>query len=80
MAEILGAEVDEEGYLLNVSDWSVEIANAMSQEDSIELSNEHWEVINFLQEYYKEYDFAPAVRVLTQAIAKKLGNDKGNSR
>ena len=42
MAEILGAEVDEEGYLLNVSDWSVEIANAMSEEDGINLSTEHW--------------------------------------
>mgnify|MGYP003686527475 FL=1 len=49
MAEILGAEVDEEGYLLNVSDWSVEIANAMSEEDGINRSTEHWECINFLQ-------------------------------
>ena len=80
MAEILGAEVDEEGYLLKVTDWTPDIAKAMSDEDSIELSPEHWEVINFLQAYYKEYEFAPAVRVLTKAIAKKLGNDKGNSR
>jgi len=26
MAEILGAEVDEEGYLLNTTDWTREIA------------------------------------------------------
>ena len=26
MAEILGAEVDEEGYLIKVSDWSADIA------------------------------------------------------
>ena len=64
MAEILGAEVDEEGYLLNVSDWSIEIANAMSEEDGINLSTEHWEVINFLQAYYKEYEFAPAEEFL----------------
>ena len=80
MAEILGAEVDEEGYLLKESDWTPEIAKSMSEEDGIELSLEHWEVINFLQEDYKEYEFAPAVRVLTKAIAKKLGNGKGNSR
>ena len=49
MAEILGAEVDEEGYLLKVDDWTPEIAHAMSDEDGIELSPEHWEVINFLQ-------------------------------
>lgn len=62
MAEILGAEVDEEGYLLKVSDWTADIAQAMSEEDGIELSPEHWEVINFLQEYYEEFVF---VRTLT---------------
>ena len=41
MAEILGAEVDEEGYLLNTTDWTREIANAMSEEDGIELSPDH---------------------------------------
>ncbi len=80
MAAILGAEVDEEGYLINIGDWSKEIALAMAAEDDIELTLEHWEVINFLIDYFAAYDFAPAVRVLTKAIAKKLGNDKGNSR
>ena len=80
MAEILGAEIDEEGFLLKMTDWSEEIALAMAAEDDIELSTEHWEVINFLREYFEEYEFAPAVRILTKAIGKKLGNDKGNSR
>ena len=80
MAEILGVEIDEEGFLLKMADWSEEIARAMAAEDDIELSAEHWEVINFLREYFIEYEFAPAVRILTKAIAKKLGNDKGNSR
>ena len=80
MAEILGAEIDEEGFLLKIDDWTEEIDIAMAAEDDIELSSEHWEVINFLREYFEEYEFAPAVRILTKAIAKKLGNDKGNSR
>ena len=38
MAEILGAEIDEEGFLLKMADWSEEIALAMAAEDDIELS------------------------------------------
>ena len=38
------------------------------------------EIINFLREYYEEYQIAPAVRVLTKAVGKKLGKDKGNSK
>ncbi len=73
-------ETDEEGYLANLSDWSSELAEAMAQQDGCDLTENHWEVVNFLREYYDEYQIAPAVRVLTKAIGKRLGKDKGNSR
>jgi TusE/DsrC/DsvC family sulfur relay protein len=73
-------ETDEEGYLANLSDWEPEVADKMANEDGLPLSENHWEVINFLREYYQEYQIAPAVRVLTKAIGKKLGPDKGNSK
>lgn len=73
-------EVDEEGYLANRDDWSEEIAGEMAKGDDCDLTDPHWEVINFLREYYEEYQIAPAVRVLTKAIGKKLGADKGNSK
>ena len=80
--EINGAayETDEEGYLANLSDWSAELAEAMAAQDGCEMSENHWEVVNFLREYYDEYQIAPAVRVLTKAIGKRLGKDKGNSK
>lgn len=73
-------ETDEEGYLANLSEWAPEVATVMAQVDSCDLTDSHWEVINFLREYYEEYQIAPAVRVLTKAIGKKLGKDKGNSK
>lgn len=73
-------ETDEEGYIQNLSDWSPEVAEVMATEDDCELTENHWEVINFLRNYYQEYQIAPAVRVLTKAIGKKLGADKGNSK
>jgi len=73
-------ETDEEGYLANLSDWSEEVANAIAKAENVEMTPNHWEVVNFLREYYNEYQIAPAVRVLTKAIGKKLGPDKGNSK
>jgi len=73
-------EVDEEGYLVNRSDWTEEVGKEMAKIDNCDLTPNHWEVINFLREYYEEYQIAPAVRVLTKAIGKKLGADKGNSK
>ena len=73
-------EVDEEGYLSNLNDWEKDVAEIMAKEDGIDLGEDHWEIINFLREYYEEYQIAPAVRVLTKAVGKKLGKDKGNSK
>ena len=73
-------ETDEEGYLANLNDWNKDLAEAMATEDKINLSEDHWEIINFLREYYEEYQIAPAVRVLTKAVGKKLGKEKGNSK
>jgi tRNA 2-thiouridine synthesizing protein E len=42
-------EVNEEGYLINTSDWSKEIAAEMAKEDGIELTDKHYEVLEFLR-------------------------------
>jgi tRNA 2-thiouridine synthesizing protein E len=73
-------EVDEEGYLVNLSDWDEQVAEFLAKEEKVEMTQNHWEVVNFLREYYSEYQIAPAIRVLTKAIAKKLGPDKGNNK
>ena len=73
-------ETDEEGYLVDLNEWSPEAAEILAKSENIELSESHWEVVNFLREYYDEFQIAPAVRVLTKAIGKKLGKEKGNSK
>lgn len=73
-------ETDEEGYLVNRDDWSDDVAKAIAVAEGLDMTESHWEVVNFLREYYEEYQIAPAVRVLTKAIGKKLGKDKGNSK
>jgi len=73
-------EVDEEGYLVNINDWTKEIAEELAKSENVVMTDSHWEVIDFLREYYNEYQIAPAVRVLTKAIGKKLGPEKGNSK
>ena len=73
-------EQDEEGYLVDLSSWNAEVATALAAEEDVELTDEHWDIINFLREYYEEYQIAPAVRVLTKAVGKRLGKDKGNSK
>ena len=73
-------EHDEEGYLTNLNEWNKDLAALIAKDEGIEMTDEHWEVIDFLREYYNEYQIAPAVRVLVKAIKKKFGADKGSNK
>ena len=72
-------EHDEEGYIMALNNWSKELAELIAKEENIDMNEEHWEVVNFLRDYYEEYQIAPAVRVLIKAIRKSMGKEKGNN-
>ncbi len=80
--QLHGADIpsDEEGYLIDLSVWNKELAGLIAQDEDIEMNDDHWEVVNFLRDYYEEYQIAPAIRVLTKAVKKSLGKEKGNSQ
>jgi len=73
-------ETDEEGYLVDLSQWNEDVGGYLAQTEGVAMTEQHWEVVNFLRDYYNEFQIAPAVRVLTKAIGKKLGPEKGNSQ
>jgi tRNA 2-thiouridine synthesizing protein E len=72
--------VDKNGYLLDVNDWKPELAPILAASENIELTENHWEVVNFVRDFYLEFNTSPAIRALVKAMANKLGADKGNSR
>ncbi len=80
--ELNGTEfaADEEGYITDIGAWNPELALLIAEDENIEMNDDAWEVVNFLRSYYEEYQIAPAVRVLTKAVGKKLGKDKGTSK
>jgi len=42
-------EVNAEGYLINPGDWSKEVAADLAKEEGIELTNKHFEVLEYLR-------------------------------
>ena len=72
-------DLDKDGYLINLSDWSIEVASALAAAEELELSPEHWEILELLRGFYQEFQLSPATRPLIKYTALKLGPDKGNS-
>lgn len=71
--------LDDEGYLYDLDQWSPEVARMLAEEEQLELSEAHWEIILLLREFYQQYQLSPAMRPLVKAVAAKLGKDKGRS-
>lgn len=73
-------ETDEEGYLMNLDDWNEEVAEYIAKTEDIEMNGKHWEVVNFLKNYYKEYQIAPMIKILIKEMKKMFGEEKGNNK
>ncbi|MEW5745509.1 MAG: TusE/DsrC/DsvC family sulfur relay protein [Nitrospirota bacterium] len=80
--EIAGkqVEVDEDGYMTNLDEWNKDIAVTMAKGDGLDLTDAHWEIINFLRDYYQKYQIAPMIKILVKEIGKVMGPDKGNTK
>jgi tRNA 2-thiouridine synthesizing protein E len=58
-------EVDSEGFLLDAEQWNEQIAQEIARANGIEqLSDRHWQVINFMRKTYLETGSAPSIRSL----------------
>ena len=73
-------ETTADGFLVDRDAWTRDVARAMAAADGVAMTDQHWEIIEFLRDYYHEYRIIPIMRVLAKAIARRLGDDKGNSR
>ena len=63
--EDLKIEVDEDGFMENPDEWNERVAMALaSTEDINELTEDHWKVIHYLRDYFKQYGIAPMIRKL----------------
>jgi tRNA 2-thiouridine synthesizing protein E len=73
-------ETDANGYLIDYLEWDKQLALVIAQQEAIELTSAHWDVVLFVREFYEEYETSPAIRVLIKSLANKFGPEVGNSR
>lgn len=72
-------ELDKDGFLKDLNDWSMDVAHALAGEEGLTLTPEHVEILELLRGFYAEFQLSPATRPLIKYTALKLGAEKGNS-
>ncbi|TAL69322.1 MAG: TusE/DsrC/DsvC family sulfur relay protein [Bacteroidetes bacterium] len=65
--------VDEDGFMENPEEWNEEVAKALaSTEDVSDITEDHWKVIHYLRDYFKQYGIAPMIRKLCKETGYPL--------
>jgi TusE/DsrC/DsvC family sulfur relay protein len=64
-------EADEEGYLLEPS-YDDAACAAIAQAEGITLGDDHWAVINYLRDQYREHGHTPNFRNMLKDLAELL--------
>lgn len=72
-------ETDSEGYIRNLDEWSEDFAVALAKQEELVLTEEHWEVIRYLREYYQEHSVQAQVRNMIKHFTEMWGKERGNN-
>ncbi len=67
-------ETNEKGYLTSTDGWSEGLTQALAAAENIELTDKHWDVINFLRdEYINNRENQPNTRTIVKAMSAEWG-------
>ena len=59
--------LDEEGYLINPSDWTRSFTEGRARKADIELNNKHWQLIELIRDKYLRLGALPPMRSVCRA-------------
>lgn len=71
---------DQEGYIQDMDDWSEAFAVALAKKENLALTEEHWEVIRFIRDYYQQHRVQAQVRDMIKHFRKTWGKERANTR
>lgn len=72
--------VDEEGFLLFTDDWSPEMGHSLAQDIGIDMSASHWEVVNYIRDYFETNSSVPELRTFLKHLRDMYGKEKATRR
>ena len=61
-------ETDADGYLVT-PDYSEEVVRVIAQAEGLELCDDHWKVVQYMRDQYKEHGQTPNFRHMLKEVA-----------
>ncbi|KPK40259.1 MAG: sulfur relay protein DsrC [Gammaproteobacteria bacterium SG8_47] len=72
-------ETDANGYLANMQDWNEDVAKVIAADEGIEMTQKHWDVINYLrEEFFDNNEHQPNNREMIKSMGSLWGEKLSN--
>ena len=65
------------GYLVELDDWSEDLAHSLAMEENIRLTDEHLNILNYLRKYYDQHGQGYNARTLLNVMEFEFGKWHG---
>lgn len=72
-------QTDSEGYIVNIEDWSEDFTLALAESENLSLTDEHWDVVRFLREYFAKHGVQCEVRKMVKHFKDAWDKERGSS-
>lgn len=66
-------ETDDQGYLIDPTEWNFDVAETFARQADITLSEDHKKILTFIRDYFDEHQVAADARFVIKYIADDLG-------
>ena len=66
-------ELDDNGNMTDPTAWDEDVARALAAEDDLELTQEHFDVLNYLRTEYLENNEQPMERMINKGMSEIWG-------
>lgn len=73
-------ELNAKGYLVNFEDWDAAVAEELAKIDHLALSRCHWIAIDFMRDFYRQYEIPPSPRALIKAVGEQIAEQGCNKK
>ena len=61
-------ETTDQGFLKNWQAWTPETSLIFAQQQQLTLTQHHWLVINFVRDFFAQYEYSPIQRLIVKQL------------
>lgn len=63
--------LDEYGFLIDPEEWDADVAAALAARQDVRLTDDHWDVISFMREFFAEHGVAADARFVMRFLDER---------